>query len=447
MIQSGKFDSSDMDIKKLSNTALTFITNRLIEIFGICVLLIGVLIFIALISYSPEDPNFIFPENTIIKNVLGYQGSVTSDFIFQSIGLIGYFLPITYIFTGLSIFRKKEILVIIENTFFITIYALFGSLFFSKFYSENFTLFINGSGGFVGNYLSENFLINLLNRYEDFSYYLLLLFSLFFGGIAFFKMEWLDRLNRLLIIGLVMAFLFLITSSVPHIKVSNFSGGQPWLALSAIPVVVTSFTSHIILPSMRHYLDNNLQQLKKAILIGCGIPLLFYLTWEIIILGLLPYAGEYSLLSILQSQEEGLSLLIEYLNYHYQVNHFSELVALFSFFAIATSFWGVMISLKDFIEDGLELNQYQYHNLYAITLAFLPPLFMVLLFPSDFTTFLHYAGIIILLLYGVLPIYLVYRARYTLKLQSPYQFPGGKPSLILISLLTILVFLSTWLNI
>ncbi len=180
MIQSGKFDSSDMDIKKLSNTALTFITNRLIEIFGICVLLMGFLILIALISYSPEDPNFIFPENTIIKNVLGYQGSVTSDFILQSIGLIGYLLPVTYIFTGFNIFRKKEILVIIENTFFVTIYVLFGSLFFSKFYSENFTLHINGSGGFVGNYLSENFLINLLNRYDDFSFYLLLILTLLF---------------------------------------------------------------------------------------------------------------------------------------------------------------------------------------------------------------------------------------------------------------------------
>ena len=169
-----------MDIKKLSNITLTFITNRLIEIFGICVLLIGVLILIALISYSPEDPNFIFPENTIIKNILGYQGSVTSDFILQSIGLIGYLLPITFIFTGLSIFRKKQILFVIENTFFITIYTLFGSLFFSKFYSENFTLYINGSGGFVGNYLSENFLINLLNRNEDFSYFLLLLLTLFF---------------------------------------------------------------------------------------------------------------------------------------------------------------------------------------------------------------------------------------------------------------------------
>ena len=61
---------------------------------------------------------------SIIKNVLGYRGSVTSDFIFQSVGLIGYLLPITYIITGINIFRKKEILVIIENTFFITIYIL-----------------------------------------------------------------------------------------------------------------------------------------------------------------------------------------------------------------------------------------------------------------------------------------------------------------------------------
>lgn len=180
MIQSGKFDSSDMDIKKLSNTALTFITNRLIEIFGVCVLLMGILILIALISYSPEDPNFIFPENTIIKNVLGYKGSVTSDFILQSIGLISYLLPVTYIFTGLNIFRKKVVLIIIENTFYITIYVFFGSLFFSKFYTENFALYINGNGGFVGNYLSENLLINLLNKYENFSYYLLLIFTLFF---------------------------------------------------------------------------------------------------------------------------------------------------------------------------------------------------------------------------------------------------------------------------
>ena len=84
MIQSGKFDSSDMDIKKLGNLVLIFIIKRLIEIFGIFILCFGVLLSLSLISYSPSDPNFIFPENTEINNMLGFQGSYISDIFFQA---------------------------------------------------------------------------------------------------------------------------------------------------------------------------------------------------------------------------------------------------------------------------------------------------------------------------------------------------------------------------
>ena len=62
MIQSVKFDSSNMDVKKLANSALTFIVKRLIEISGIIVSILGILLLVSLISYSPNDPNFIFPE-------------------------------------------------------------------------------------------------------------------------------------------------------------------------------------------------------------------------------------------------------------------------------------------------------------------------------------------------------------------------------------------------
>ena len=179
MIQSDKFDSSNMDIKKLSNSALLFVIKSLIEIFGVSVSLIGILILISLISYSPEDPNFIFPENTEIKNILGYQGSWMSDLILQSIGLIAYLLPITYIFTGLNIFKKKEVLLIIENTFLIILYSIFGSLFFSIFFSENFELYINGGGGFIGNYLTKTFVGNFIKSYENFFYYFLILLTIF----------------------------------------------------------------------------------------------------------------------------------------------------------------------------------------------------------------------------------------------------------------------------
>ena len=59
MIQSGKFDSSNMDIKKLANSVLIFVIRRLIEISGIFVLCLGVLLLIALISYIKHLMSFL----------------------------------------------------------------------------------------------------------------------------------------------------------------------------------------------------------------------------------------------------------------------------------------------------------------------------------------------------------------------------------------------------
>ena len=118
-----------MDIKKLSNSILIFVTKRLIEISGIIIAILGILLFLALISYSPEDPNFIFPENLEIKNYLGFQGSYTSDLFLQSVGIISFLIPITFTITGINIFRKKEIFLFLENIFFIITYTVVGSLF------------------------------------------------------------------------------------------------------------------------------------------------------------------------------------------------------------------------------------------------------------------------------------------------------------------------------
>ena len=163
-----------MDIKKLGNTILIFTINRLIEILGIFIICLGILVFISLISYSPSDPNFIFPENTEIKNLLGIQGSYIADFFIQSSGLISFLLPITILITGINIFRNKEIFLIIENLFFASTYTLFGSFFFSLYHKDSFTYYINGNGGFIGNYLNETFLSDLAKSNETIFYYILL---------------------------------------------------------------------------------------------------------------------------------------------------------------------------------------------------------------------------------------------------------------------------------
>ena len=147
-----------MDIKKTANILLNFAIRRLAEIFGIFIIITGALLLIALITYSPEDPNYIFPDNTEIKNLLGFQGSFISDLFFQSVGLISYLISFTFIFTGINIFRLKEFFLMIENIFFTIIYCVFGTLFFSYFYADAFALYINGNGGFVGNYFNQTFL-------------------------------------------------------------------------------------------------------------------------------------------------------------------------------------------------------------------------------------------------------------------------------------------------
>ena len=79
-----------MNIKDLSKKSLDFTVKRVAEIIGILFICTSTLLFLSLISYSPEDPNFIFTDNTEIKNILGFRGSYTSDLFFQSIGLISY---------------------------------------------------------------------------------------------------------------------------------------------------------------------------------------------------------------------------------------------------------------------------------------------------------------------------------------------------------------------
>ena len=167
-----------MDFKKTSNLLLNFALKRLAEIFGIIIFATGGLLLIALITYSPDDPNFIFPENTEIKNLLGFQGSFVSDLFFQSVGLIAYLLSFTLIITGINIFIKKEFFLIIENIFFGILYSIFGTLFLTFFYSQDFTFYINGNGGFVGNYLNQTFLNNLIRSNEKIFYYMFLIIIL-----------------------------------------------------------------------------------------------------------------------------------------------------------------------------------------------------------------------------------------------------------------------------
>ena len=189
-----------MNIKKIANTTLQFIIHRLIEIIGTSISLMGILLLIAFVSYSPSDPNFIFPENTEIKNFLGFQGSYISDLFFQSIGIISYLVSLTFFITGINIFKSKDFFLIIENIFFSIFYCIFGSLFFDFFYRDTFELYINGNGGFIGQYLNQTVVSNILNLQTSISYYLLIILILgfFLISVNFSLKEFLSFIKKIM---------------------------------------------------------------------------------------------------------------------------------------------------------------------------------------------------------------------------------------------------------
>jgi len=160
----------------------SIVKNRLIELLGILLMLISIFLLLSIASYSPGDPNFIYtPENTEIKNIGGFYGSVISDFLLQSLGLISIFITFNLFYWGLKITTKKTISNLITKTFYLFIYVIFGTFVFSIFYNDSFWLIDNGNGGFVGNEINKNiyyFAPLIENQYVIYS--LVLLTIIFF---------------------------------------------------------------------------------------------------------------------------------------------------------------------------------------------------------------------------------------------------------------------------
>ena len=218
-----------MEFKKLANNTINFGINRIIETAGIAFVIIGLLLLVSLATFSPDDPNFIFPDNTEIKNLLGFNGSYTADLFFQTFGLISLLIPFTLIFSGINIVLNKKIFLIFESIFYSVLYSSFGSLFFSFFYPTAFNLYINGNGGFIGKYLETTFLTSLININSQISYYFLILIililfliSIHFKIIYFYKL--IKKLFKLIFIKKEKSYTNeneIISEFIPQEEITN----------------------------------------------------------------------------------------------------------------------------------------------------------------------------------------------------------------------------------
>ena len=134
-----------------------------------------------------------------MQNILGKKGSFISDLFLQSFGLVSFLVPLSLLVLGITIFKSKILILLLESIFFIVLYLFFGSIFLATFYENSFELSINGNGGFVGNFFKNSFLFNLINFNQDVIYFILIFLTiLFFLKSINFKLKFISNLYSFL---------------------------------------------------------------------------------------------------------------------------------------------------------------------------------------------------------------------------------------------------------
>ncbi|WP_135457818.1 aromatic amino acid transport family protein [Vibrio echinoideorum] len=258
-----------------------------------------------------------------------------------------------------------------------------------------------------------------------------LLFTLLVAGVVTIGTHSVDKVNRVLF-GLKLVAMVLVLSFLAPNITSQYLMSMPLqqgLIIAAIPVVFTSFGFHGSIPSIVRYLDGDVRSLRKVMIIGSALPLVIYVFWQSVTLGVI---SQEQLLS-----DTSLGALLVSLSQTVHQSNLSVIVGVFADLALLTSFIGVSLGLFEFMGDSLSSKLGNGKRVKTAAITFIPPLGFALFYPQGFITALGYAAIALSVLAILLPTIMVYKVRYTdfsvepQSTEATYQVLGGSKALFL----------------
>ncbi|VFS18138.1 tyrosine-specific transport protein [Escherichia coli] len=236
-----------------------------------------------------------------------------------------------------------------------------------------------------------------------------LLFTFVAGGVVCVGTSLVDLFNRFLFSAKIIFLVVMLVLLLPHIHKVNLLTLplQQGLALSAIPVIFTSFGFHGSVPSIVSYMDGNIRKLRWVFIIGSAIPLVAYIFWQLATLGSIDSTTFMGLLA----NHAGLNGLLQALREMVASPHVELAVHLFADLALATSFLGVALGLFDYLADLFQRSNTVGGRLQTGAITFLPPLAFALFYPRGFVMALGYAGVALAVLALIIPSLLTWQSR------------------------------------
>ncbi|ERB63001.1 amino acid permease [Vibrio coralliilyticus OCN008] len=234
-----------------------------------------------------------------------------------------------------------------------------------------------------------------------------------------------DKVNRVLFAIKLIAMAMVLTFLAPNVTESYLLSMpvEQGLVVAAIPVIFTSFGFHGSIPAIVNYLDGNTPSLRKAIIVGSSIPLMIYVFWQIVTLGVV---SQDALVD-----NQGLSGLISTLSTKVHQSGLGQTIGVFADLALLTSFLGVSLGLFEFLGDSFNKKKAASSRIVVGAITFVPPMGFALFYPQGFIMALGYAAIALAILAIFLPIMMVKKARVAEDTQGGYQVFGGTAGLMI----------------
>jgi tyrosine-specific transport protein len=256
-----------------------------------------------------------------------------------------------------------------------------------------------------------------------------ILYVAIFSPIVYLGTRWVDRLNLTLMVGVVISYLLFIFLAVKHVDISLYTRIDWPKAWIALPVLFTAFTYQLIIPTLMTYMERNVKKVRLSIILGTTIPLVVYLIWECLILGIIPAEGENGLIEAAKRGNNAVMPLKEITGVHtvYAIGK------TFAFFTMTTSYIALALAYLDFLADGLKVKKKGFKKVLLCLAIFIPPTFVAITYPHIFLIALRYAGgFSCAILFGLFPPLMAWVGRYSKKYEYAPQLIGGKASLVIL---------------
>ncbi|MFZ2314626.1 MAG: aromatic amino acid transport family protein [Gammaproteobacteria bacterium] len=242
-----------------------------------------------------------------------------------------------------------------------------------------------------------------------------IIFTGIFGFIVYLGIQFVDYANRGLMIGKMGSLIVLIALIVPFVSSGNLAHGEFKYITSptSLSITILAFTSLMIIPSLRSYFNDDIKQLRLAFFWGMFIPLICYIAWNMVILGVIPFYGTPGMQQIIQSPNSN-SDIVAAITYLLQKDVITSLAKFFTSICMATSFLSIALCLSDFLADGFKVEKVGKAKSMIIGATLMPPLLVVLFYPDAFLRGLNYAGLCCFAIMIFLPALMAWRCRYSM---------------------------------